>query len=367
MKAALYGKKTGNFSGKGAKTACIFRIRTWKNAKECGKILTKGRLPAPRIAAHLLQLLFGAPAQQLLRLFRGGVALGDVAGAAGVDDVGDGDTVGGLEGVDDVQHAVSVARAKVEHLRAGVGGGVAQGGQVAAGQVHHVDVIPDAGAVGGGIVIAENMELLQPPGGHAGHVGQQVVGNALGQLTDEAGGVGADGVEVAQQHHRQLRVGGGLIPEDLLDHVFRPAVGVGAAGGHILGEGDGLRHAVDRGGGAEHDGVHMVIGHGLQQRQRGVQVVAVVFQRLFHRLTHGLEAGEVDDGLEIVLLEHLLQSGPVGHVNLVKGRGAACDASDARYHVFGAVAQIVGDDHVIPRLEQLHCRVRADEARAAGE
>ena len=158
----------------------------------------------------------------------------------------------------------------------------------------------------------------------------------------------------------------GLIPEDLLDHIFRPAVGVGAAGGHILGEGDALRHAVDRGGGTEHDGIHAVIGHGLQQREGGVQIIAVVLQRLLHRFAHGLEAGEVDDGVEIALLEHLLQRGTVGHVHPVKGRGAAGDAADARYHVFGAVAEIVGNDHVIAGLEQLHRRVRADEARAAG-
>ena len=327
----------------------------------------QGGLPAPGVAAHLLQRLFRAPAQLLFRLFRGGVALGHVAGAAGVDDVGDGDVVGRFKRADDVQHAVAAARAQVEHLRAGVGGGVAQGGQVAAGQVHHVDVIPDAGAVGGGVIVAEHMELLQPTGGHAGDIWQQIIGDALGQLTDQAGGVGADGVEIAQQHHRQLRVGGGLIPEDLLNHIFRPAVGVGAAGGHLLGKGDALRYAVDRGGGTEHDGVDVVVGHGLQQRQGGVQIIAVVFQRQLHRFAHGLEAGEVDDGVEIVLLEHLLQRGTVGHVHPVKGRGAAGDAADAVRYVRGAVAEIVGNDHVIAGLEQLHRRVRADKTGAAGE
>ena len=327
----------------------------------------QGGLPAPGVAAHLLQRLFRAPAQQLFRFFRGGVAFGHVAGAAGVDDVGDGDVVGRFKRADDVQHAVAAARAQVEHLRAGVGGGVAQGGQVAAGQVHHVDVIPDAGAVGGGVIVAEHMELLQPTGGHAGDIWQQIIGDALGQLTDQAGGVGADGVEIAQQHHRQLRVGGGLIPEDLLNHIFRPAVGVGAAGGHLLGKGDALRYAVDRGGGTEHDGVDVVVGHGLQQRQGGVQIIAVVFQRQLHRFAHGLEAGEVDDGVEIVLLEHLLQRGTVGHVHPVKGRGAAGDAADAVRYVRGAVAEIVGNDHVIAGLEQLHRRVRADKTGAAGE
>src|SRR5699024_11289850 len=64
-------------------------------------------LPVPAVAAHLLNAVFRLPAQLLLGL--GGVApaLGNVAGAARVDDVGQLPAAGLAEGVDHIQHAVA--------------------------------------------------------------------------------------------------------------------------------------------------------------------------------------------------------------------------------------------------------------------
>ena len=74
---------------------------------------------------------------------------------------------------------------------------------MAAGQIHHMDVIAHAGAVRGGVVVAEHVQLFQRAHGHLGDVGHQVVGDAVGVLADEAALVGADGVEIAQQGHIQ--------------------------------------------------------------------------------------------------------------------------------------------------------------------
>jgi hypothetical protein len=43
--------------------------------------------------------------------------------------------------------------------------------------------------------------------------------------------------------------------------------------------------------------------HGLQQAEAALDVVGVVIQGLGHRLAHGLEAGEVDDGADLVRLQ----------------------------------------------------------------
>ena len=55
---------------------------------------------------------------------------------------------------------------------------------MAAGQVHDMDVVADAGTVGSGVVIAEDMDLFQLAHSHLGDVGHEVVGDAVGVLAD---------------------------------------------------------------------------------------------------------------------------------------------------------------------------------------
>ena len=71
------------------------------------------------------------------------------------------------------------------------------------------------------------MDLFQLAHSHLGDVGHEVVGDAVGVLADEAGLVGADGVEVAQQSHIQGGVRLADIGEDALGHGLGGAVGVG--------------------------------------------------------------------------------------------------------------------------------------------
>ena len=77
---------------------------------------------------------------------------------------------------------------------------------MAARQVYNVDVVAHAGAVGRGIVIAKDMDLFQLADCDLGNVRDQVVGDAVGVLANQAGRMRADGVEVTQQRNIQLRV-----------------------------------------------------------------------------------------------------------------------------------------------------------------
>ena len=119
---------------------------------------------------------------------------------------------------------------------------------MALGQVHHMDVVAHAGAVGGVVVVAEHVQVIQLARRHLGDEGHEVVGNAVGIFTDAAALVGADGVEVAQQHHAPLRVGVHHALQDFFDHVLGPAVGVGASlAEHVLPQRHLVRHAIHRG------------------------------------------------------------------------------------------------------------------------
>ncbi len=52
-------------------------------------------------------------------------------------------------------------------------------------QVYHMDIIPDAGAVRRGIIVAEYPQAGQLAYCHLGNVGYQIVGDAVGILPDE--------------------------------------------------------------------------------------------------------------------------------------------------------------------------------------
>ena len=174
-----------------------------------------------------------------------------------------------------------MAGAQVDDLRAGMAGGIVAGQDMALGQIHHMDIVPDACAVGGGIVIAKDRQLFQLAHGDLGDEGHQVVGNAGRILADEAGSMGADGVEVAQQNHTPLRIGSALALQDLLDHVLGPAVGIGAAqGNHILPVGYLGLVAVDGGRGGENQAFDAMGLHSFAESQGGIQIVAVVAQGL---------------------------------------------------------------------------------------
>ena len=106
---------------------------------------------------------------------------------------------------------------------------------MAFGQVHHVDVVPHAGAVGGGIVVAEHVEMGPLAQSYLGDEGHKVVGGAVGRLPQQGAGMGSHRVEIAQQHHGKTGIGRRRVQQYLLDHQLGAAVGVGAAAhGHIF-------------------------------------------------------------------------------------------------------------------------------------
>ena len=103
-------------------------------------------------------------------------------------------------------------------------------------RVADVDVIPDAGAVGGVVVIPVDFEAGQFPQGHLGNIREQVVGDAVGVLPQQPGGVGAYGVEIPHQGNPPAAVRSCQIGENLLDvHLGHP-VGVGRTQGEVLPE-----------------------------------------------------------------------------------------------------------------------------------
>ena len=97
-----------------------------------------------------------------------GVAGGCVARAAGLDLVGDGAGAGSCKGLHHLQYAGALAGAQVKGFAACMGGQPVEGGQVALRQVHDVDVVAHACAVGGVVVVAKDVEVGALAGGDLG-------------------------------------------------------------------------------------------------------------------------------------------------------------------------------------------------------
>mmetsp|Transcript_22026 Transcript_22026/g.68117 ORF Transcript_22026/g.68117 Transcript_22026/m.68117 type:complete len:242 (-) Transcript_22026:231-956(-) len=235
-------------------------------------------------------------------------------------------------------------------------------------EVHHVDVVTHARAVRRGVVRAEDGELLAPPHRNLLHEGHEVVGDAARVLADAARRVRANWVEVAQQHDRPLLVGDGHVAHYLLDEVFGAAVRVGGLHLAVLCGRHGVRLAVHGGAAAKHYVLAAMAPERNHKVERAHHVVAVVPQRLGHRLPHRLEPREVDARVELALLAHRVRGGHVQQVHLVKGqvlRLVARQLLDALHRHLARVVQVVQDVHLAAALQQQQHRVRAYVPRAA--
>ena len=256
-------------------------------------------------------------------------------------------------------------------------------------KVDDVDVVADAGAVGGGVVVAKDVDAREDADGDLGDEGHEVVGDAVGVLADEAAGVGADGVEVAEEDDGGVAVGDADVAEDLLDEELGLAVGVGGVERRVLGDGDVLGGAVDARRRREDEAAHAVRAHRGEEHERAGDVVRVVLERLRDALADGLEARKVDDGVDRGLeVEHAAQARGVAQVHLVEREARAAperraeagerrravrrlcvareraDLRDAVERQPRAVAQVVDHDDAVPARQQLHHRVAPNVPRA---
>ena len=231
-------------------------------------------------------------------------------------------------------------------------------------QIEHMDIVPDARAVVGGVVVAEHPELLQLADGDLSNIGHEVVGYAVGILAYAPALVRADGVEVAKQRYVPGLVRGEHIAEHILDHELGPAVRIGDGQGEVLLDGDGLGLPVNGGGGGEHEVPDPALAHDEQEVHGVDEVVAEVFERLLAGLAHRLQTREMYDGIYLLFREDIAHLFEVAKVVLVEFDIPSRKLADAAHRFGFAVAKIVGDDGIEAVLDQVDDGVRTDITRA---
>ena len=109
-----------------------------------------------------------------------------------------------------------------------------------------------------------------------------------------------------------------------------------------------------------------MLPHGLEEVEGADEVVGVILQGLGDALAHGLQPGEVDDGVNVRMggeeSLHLLQ---VAELRLDEGDIFPHDFFHPADGLLAGVVEVVRHDDVIARLDELHTGVAANVARAA--
>ena len=101
--------------------------------------------------------------------------------------------------------------------------------------------------------------------------------------------------------------------------------------------------------------------HGLQQRERCRQVVAVVLERVGDRFTHIRKGRKMEHGLRLVFCEELLDQRGVCHVSLHKGHAVQ------RQCLAVSKDEVVEHDDALILLQKMAHGMGADISCAAGD
>ena len=258
--------------------------------------------------------------------------------------------------------------AEVPKVRQNLGGGgdeiergigalqVVQGQEVGVDEILHVDVVPDAGAVPGGIVVAVNRHMVPPSVGNLQNNGDQV-GLRVMRLADLAGHMRAAGVEVPQRDKMDAVCNGSPV-EHPLHRQLRVAVAICGMRRVGLENRHTFRFAVGRGGRGKDDVFDAVLDHRLQHCPRAAEVVVVVLERIYHALADLGVCREMDDCVDLFAGKDVVAEFLIADVALIEPRLRMDGFAEAGF-------QIVRHDHIVAVVNKFVNGVAADVTSAA--
>jgi hypothetical protein len=253
-------------------------------------------LPGPRRGDDFFERgVPGLPAEGLAEFFFAGDQDGGIAGAPRrhfARNFAAGDFFGGVE---DFEDGKAAAVADVEGF-AGDGFDRFESAEVRIGNVEDVDVIADAGAVGRGIVRAENFELRKETEGGVENLGDEVGFHAVGFA---AFGGSASGIEIAESGIVEAGIGA-IVGEDFFEAKFGLAIGIDGVFGVIFGDGDGVRLAISGGGRREDEFFHPVASYGVEKIDASGDVGGVESAGFADGFGDQSLSGEMHDGVDLV-------------------------------------------------------------------
>ena len=206
-------------------------------------------------------------------------------------------------------------------------------------QVNHIDIIANTRAVRGVVIITEDFQFRTQAGSSLRNKRQQVLRHTVRQLTDICRGVRTYRVEIAQDSSVQIAVCVRRIVDNLLVNLLCITVRRERfldrrrlINGQVLC----VRLTVHGARGREHQILHFMQLHHLQQRHEATDIVAVIEERFLYRLTDRFAGRKMDNSHNIrILLEYAIQIYEVAAVDICERRLASYDGGNTVQHIYG--------------------------------
>ena len=328
---------------RGVESHCSVRVPIW--------ILG---LPAPSISRHLVETAACAPPELGFGSAWICPALGNIAGTARDDFVGNRAIAGGFEGGPHFEHAYAPTGTQVVHEQARSATVRSERGQVALSEINDVDIVPDSGSIASGVVVSEHPQSLKFANGNLRNIGHQIIGNPVGIFPDPAGWMRSNRVEVSQQGHTPTRIRGDEIRQHLLDHQFGPSIRIGRTHRKVLSNWHSVRIAVHSRRTTEHHRSDACSVHRMNQGDRAAHIIVVIVDRDFGRFSHGLQACEVDNCFDFLFSEQSSEALGVSNIGLNEYQRARRKLLNPGDRSRLAVGEIIDDYEFVAGIQQLN-------------
>ena len=280
------------------------------------------------------------PAESVVKFVFAGDQNGRIAGAAGREFAGDFATGDALGGVENFQDGETAAVADVESLAGNAIEGF-ESAEVGIGDVHDVDVVADAGAVGRRVIGAKDFDVRNRARGGIEYARDEMSFDAM--VLAAVGGC-TRGVEIAEDRVVEAGIGA-IVGKDFLEADFGFAVGIDGIFGVVLGYGDNARLAVSGGGGGEDQFSHAVTNHGVEEMDAGRDVGGVKGARFADGLGDKSFSSKMHHSVELVLGKNLVDLRT--HTQI-----GAAESSLRRNGGEMALLKIIERDHPVAAGEQ---------------
>ena len=188
-----------------------------------------------------------------------------------------------------------------------MGTGITNGSEMRGGKVNNMDIVTLARAIARVIVIAENAQHIPPTDCDLGNERHQIVGNIIGVFTNQSRFMCSDRIEISKQNRARIATCLHPVAQHALNMVFGAPIGVFRRKWVVFVIGQVFCCAINSGRGRKHNSLAFCRVHRLQQRNRALHIVLVIFHREKIGLAHRFQAGKMDHDIRIELAKDARQ------------------------------------------------------------
>ena len=173
------------------------------------------------------------------------------------------------------------------------------------GQIIDINVITNSRTIRSIVIISEYTQALTNTGCSLCNERDQVHRYPFGQFTNQRRRMRSNRVEITQCNTEELRISVNRIPQNIFADLFGISIRrCCRLARSLLSYRQYIRLSIYGTWGWEDNIAHPFVSHQLQNRNQRLEVIAIVEQRFFDRLTDSLWGGKMDNRIEFILIEN---------------------------------------------------------------